>query len=91
MIEMVTAAIQLATVVTGFISNEQMLKYAREMKDLQDELIEELAKGQKQDDGKVETLHAKIKNTMAAFQNQLALAQAGKGVAPAAPTQPVAR
>lgn len=79
MTELIAVAVQLATQVLGFIQTEQLLKYVREMKNLQDDLHEEIAKGAGQDDAKIEAIYDKLSTTFNAFNQQVAILQAAKG------------
>lgn len=84
MLDLVTAAISLANSICSFIATESLLSYPKKLAVLQQELLNEKAKGYQSDDAKIENLYSEINITIGAIQNEIAMLQAGKAGTPSA-------
>lgn len=81
--------VSLASQICQLINTEETLKYVNQLKDHQDQLIAEDAKGDDADDGKIEALHKEIAVIIQAINNQYATfkAQSGGGAPAVAAAQ----
>ncbi len=73
MLELITVALSLANTLMTFIQDQELLKYVNQMKDIQEQLISERAKGFNSDDAKIEALYGQFHVIASAFQNQLSV------------------
>lgn len=83
---MLTAFLTLANTVAQMIGSQKALSIVDQLKQVQTDLLFELAKGYDSDDAKVESLYGQQQICSEALTNELALYQKGVVSAPSAST-----
>jgi hypothetical protein len=75
---MIESLLGLGLAVANYLNTKEGKEFAETLKDLKTERMEELARGQECDDGRIEMLEAKIKLQVEAIQTYLNTQSAGK-------------